>query len=100
MPRPHSIRAGSRAQGLPRVSALGKACLSHFAMDLAKFFRTKEQSNVREPASPPGKPLQGKGQPVRSKRDMGVQGRGLSFTGTLFAFEQNDLFEHDCHLGG
>lgn len=31
---------------------------------------------------------------------MGVRGRGLSFTGTALAFEQNYLFERDCHPEG
>lgn len=60
MPRPHSVPAGSRAQGLPWVSALGKARLSNFAMDLANFFRMKESSNGREPASPRGSLCKGK----------------------------------------
>lgn len=75
MPRPHSVRAGSRAQGLPRVSALGKACLSDFARDLANVFRRKEQSPFREPAAPRGSLCKGKA--GRSQREGGGSGKGV-----------------------
>lgn len=91
MPRPHSVRAGSRARGLPRVSALGMACLSGFAMHLANCSRRKGLSSLR---ALPGKPLPGEGQPVRSHRQVMVWGRGSSLPGMLFTGEQTHLFEH------
>lgn len=67
MPRPHSIRPGSRAPGLPQVSALGKACLS----SLANSFGMKQSCHVPEAVSP-GKRWWGKGQPRRCNGEMGV----------------------------